>query len=409
MDLEQVYRGDVIEDPTIRQLYSTSMLGPYVQLFVLDYRRGYLGKDQVSWLTEALTNSTARFKVILSGTPFGVSTATLATVGESNGILDKSGKIYTASAAGREGAPGTVSMQIPPPVASLGWDDSGRLNLSLAAVIAAYQLLCLRRKADKRNGMESRMESRQSNSEEVSTAQRADIESERGVPDVNTCTAACQQLDTPGDSVFVSLSSETELESGIVILSAGACVPVAPGKPVEALASPEVMSPQEQKRKSLSNSNDSFDRRRSNPAGSRSGSTRNLSLLKDLEVETVEWNKEDSDVCPFAAVYDPCGSGKPICFEISVGTRGDGGGSDGRSPALPPVVLPYLGGKLLYIAPISPGHKNCTVPINKNTMDTYSTVVSLSDDGYSLDVRLLAVQKSQEHDVLFRHRLKIPR
>ena len=401
----------MVEDPTMRQLYSTSMLGPYVQIFVLDYRRGYLGKDQVLWLTEALTNSTARFKIIMAGTPFGVSTEGSVTVAKSR---DSVTKVCTEAISGREkereGSSGTVSMLIPPPVAALGWDESGRLNLSLPAVIAAYQLLCIKRNSDKRDEMESR----QSNSEEVSTAQRMDLGSERDSCDMNIDIVGSQRSDAFEESNIPSPhSAQTDIESGILILSAGACIPLALGKPGEATAVSEVTSALEQKRKSLSNSNDSLDKRRPPLAlsSSRSGSLRTLSVLKGLEGDLIEWNKEDSNVSPFAAVYDPCGSGKPICFEVSVGSCGDNGEErsltgviPSLSPALPPVLLPYLGGKLLYTTPVR-------VPLENSggkSLDTFSAVVSLSEDGYSLDLRLLLFQPDQEHSVLFKHRLRIP-
>ena len=400
----------MVEDPNMRQLYSTSMLGPYVQIFVLDYRRGYLGKDQVPWLTEALTNSTARFKIILSGTPFGVSTESIVPVAKSG---DSVVKVCTEGVSGRErereGPSGTVSMMIPPPVAALGWDDSGRLNLSLAAVIAAYQLLCIKRNSDKRDELESR----QSNSEEVSTAQRIDLGSERDSCEMNIDVVGSQRSDPFDESNIPSpYSSQTDIESGILILSAGACVPLAIGKPGEAAAVPEVTSALEQKRKSLSNSNDSLDKRRPPLAlsSSRSGSLRTLSVLKGLEGDSREWNKEDSNVSPFAAVYDPCGSGKPICFEVSVGSCGGNGeeqsltGGPLISPALPPVLQPYLGGKLLYTTPIRVPLENT----GNRSLDTFSAVVSLSEDGYSLDLRLLFLQTNQDHSVLFKHRLRIP-
>jgi hypothetical protein len=61
LDMEKTSGKDSTRSPSIgiHQLYSKSMLGSYVQLFALDYRRGYLGKDQVTWLTDndMLSNS----------------------------------------------------------------------------------------------------------------------------------------------------------------------------------------------------------------------------------------------------------------------------------------------------------------------------------------------------------------
>lgn len=61
-----------VEGPTIH-FYRSFCYGPDIEVFVLDTRRGYLGKHQGKWLRHALKNSQATWKIILSGTPLGMT------------------------------------------------------------------------------------------------------------------------------------------------------------------------------------------------------------------------------------------------------------------------------------------------------------------------------------------------
>lgn len=46
-----------------RFLYRSLMVGPTVELFILDCRDGYLGTQQAAWLKESLERSVATWKV----------------------------------------------------------------------------------------------------------------------------------------------------------------------------------------------------------------------------------------------------------------------------------------------------------------------------------------------------------
>jgi hypothetical protein len=61
-----------VEGPTVN-LYRSFFYGPDIEVFVLDTRRGYLGKHQGKWLKRGLKKSQATWKILLAGTPFGVS------------------------------------------------------------------------------------------------------------------------------------------------------------------------------------------------------------------------------------------------------------------------------------------------------------------------------------------------
>jgi phosphodiesterase/alkaline phosphatase D-like protein len=54
-------------DDKARQLYHVIHAVDSVDVFVLDTRNGYLGKQQTEWLSESIFTSVAKFKVILYG------------------------------------------------------------------------------------------------------------------------------------------------------------------------------------------------------------------------------------------------------------------------------------------------------------------------------------------------------
>ena len=58
-----------------RCAYRRLSIGPYVELYVTDYREGLLGKTQARWLQDHLENSNAVWKIVLCGVPFGVEVA----------------------------------------------------------------------------------------------------------------------------------------------------------------------------------------------------------------------------------------------------------------------------------------------------------------------------------------------
>ena len=52
-----------------RSLYRSVMLGPFIELILLDLRNGYMCKEQAKWLKETVGNSSAMWKIIVSGLP----------------------------------------------------------------------------------------------------------------------------------------------------------------------------------------------------------------------------------------------------------------------------------------------------------------------------------------------------
>lgn len=61
------------EEASTRHIYKSHRIGPHVEVFVLDFRNGYLCKEQAKWLTENLKDSTALWKIVLSGMPIAIS------------------------------------------------------------------------------------------------------------------------------------------------------------------------------------------------------------------------------------------------------------------------------------------------------------------------------------------------
>jgi hypothetical protein len=388
------------------------MIGQQVQLFVLDHRRGYMGKDQVAWLTEALESSSARFKIIVTGTPFGMSfletdslnggcsqrsirksymdaslvaAAVNANANAADDFLDdaecnddriasESTDTFVKSKDSTDlgvHAPASVSMQLTPPILALGRDEGGRLNLSLSAIIAAYQLTCIRRRAEK---MQVDVEVGPSDSDTFAQDSFAPRQN-RGV-----FTSGCDGEDMPQHEGLCSI----ELESGLLILSAGACVPMIDQRPTTEL--------ENRKRNSTTTRDGTKEAQRRATIGNRSSA--------DLDVF-----HSNGVVTPFAATYDPKGTGRPYCFELCVG-GGEGIGCVANGSFLP-VAIPALGAELLYTAPITPPPAT-SCDQSAPAIDTYSAVVTLSDEGRSLGLQLLSLRSSQQHSVVFNCELTVP-
>ena len=285
----------------VRQLYYTQMLGPKVQLLVLDHRRGYLGKEQVAWLTETLKSSPATWKLVLSGAPFGVGMSTVAAAVSAsasastsasasvNGSVAIDATVFEDEAAaetkdqaagegGHVAAASTneeehqqldeaedpsmhhsatmgVKMTLPPPIEAAGWDEAGRLKLSLQSVIAGLQKAAMK---DKREKLRFQHEKAESKTAEAGSGS-IPPDPVKALSQNNSGSAG-----RPDDDRLL-------MESGIVILSSGACVPEDRAK-VLAKASALPLS---------------------------------------------------AEVPPFVMVYDPCGAGTAFCMEICIG-GGDG-------------------------------------------------------------------------------------
>jgi hypothetical protein len=396
------------------------MLGPFVQLLVLDHRRGYLGKEQGAWLRETLSASTARFKIILSGTPFGATSSACHTETETPADVNKievatqvigpktlpscctsdsnyvptvvSAEIHSTGAA----PAAAVTMQIPPPILSLGMDDAGRPHLSLAGILAEHQLNCLAKMSGKYSG--SHPSSQNSSTSPEVTTKNADLDGN------NEIQARCHTNQEKNKQENVSCKGDEcptiYTESGILILSAGACVPHQDARSALFMGTVDQSAGVEELRSLSEREGYAFNSQKSDQHSK-------LNLRSHYEEEdNNDYNDVDSVIAPYLAVCDPQGAGRPFCVELCVG-GGEGIGGAAEAPPLPPLPIPTLGVTMLYNAPI-PIHSgkpdNVECPMSSSGM--YTAVVTLSDDASSLHLQLLAIRATQKHDILYRCTMK---
>jgi hypothetical protein len=59
-------------EDNIRHLYRSFWICREIEVYVLDSRNGYLGKEQARWLKDSLRKSTAQYKLIFTGRSFGL-------------------------------------------------------------------------------------------------------------------------------------------------------------------------------------------------------------------------------------------------------------------------------------------------------------------------------------------------
>lgn len=417
------------------------MLGPHVQLFVLDYRRGYLGKDQILWLTDSLVNSTARFKIILSGSPFGASTNSLDLIEKMDQLnrdlhteqqqtlsedvdallkplegvsfaseIDNAADPSVADAKSQtRDRPNSVAVQIPPPVEGDGWDKEGRLKLTLASVIAEYQNVYIQRRIEEEKNIQREKDSMTSSR----GSRRHSQSSSSGHGNVNLplpIEIESEEIHeklpnfVQSESNSSPLSFEYELESGIIIISSGACVPISKEKP----------PPTEPETSRFSGKSS----RKITPVVGSDFITDAVAKAVDVidESDISRINDKNSIVVPYAATFDPNKTGRLFCFELCIG--GGAGLDSGSESALPPVKLPYLGTQLIYTFPNGINHnedikksdiKSTEGSDSDSGIDprSCSAVVTLSDDACSLDLQLLGLNDSIP-SVLFQCKIRIP-
>ena len=388
----------------------------------------------MSWLTDVLATSTARFKIILTGCPFGASSQSVTnddvrederqtlisdSVGVGSAYLDStetndssSIEIAVANVAAMMkdsissgvNPPATVSMQVPPPIAALGLDDAGRLKLSLSAIIAAYQETCIKRKTSNTNiTTNDGMDDYAAFTQDSLALHYTPLESNKS--DINPTSA---------DNLSIML------DSGLLILSAGACIPVLDIKaPIEVEVIPQL---NESKKRLMSGAKEG-SRETSRrvppvvpplgdtypaPSSSSGSSVQDPSVNADVVV--TEFNRRDSLAAPFVATYDPKGTGKPFCLEVCVG-GGGGIGSD-LQDLLPVKMLPSLGAEVIFTANCNSDLVVMESEFARTAVCTagqsYSAVATLTEDARSLDLQLLALQSNQKHSIIFRCKLSVP-
>jgi hypothetical protein len=77
-------------EENIRHLYRSFWISKEIEVYVLDSRNGYLGKEQARWLKESLRKTTAQYKLIFTGKSFGIQFIDqLNSASSSSSLLDQ--------------------------------------------------------------------------------------------------------------------------------------------------------------------------------------------------------------------------------------------------------------------------------------------------------------------------------
>ena len=136
-----------VAEGSIRHFYRSHMLGPDVEVFVLDLRSGYLCKDEAKWLKEGLSSSSALWKVVLAGHPIALSASP-----ESTELRRPASRERTSIAMGDSGAVlprGSVQLDVPEVPENRDVDALGRAKNSLPYIIFSLQRTTSRKRAEK--------------------------------------------------------------------------------------------------------------------------------------------------------------------------------------------------------------------------------------------------------------------
>jgi hypothetical protein len=144
LSLDQSFPVYSAESAT-RNFFRSFKVGPAVEVFVLDFRGGYLCKEQAKWLKDVLNTSHALWKVVLSGLPIAVSFSP-----DDSGARPASCSISQGTVAASDAPPSIgdapvqkVQMQIPEPSDHKDIDELGRLKNSLPYLISSLQRISL--------------------------------------------------------------------------------------------------------------------------------------------------------------------------------------------------------------------------------------------------------------------------
>eukprot|EP01038_Epipyxis_sp_PR26KG_P006431 gene6431-8849_t len=128
--IDLAYPGSValpLEDLACRMLFRTVMLGIDVQLFILDVRKDYLGKEQATWLSNSLQQSETLWKIILVG-----SATSQVAVEQVEELIVKSASVESISSV-------QGSLSHSKELANEIDDQTGHLKGSLSHVLASFQ------------------------------------------------------------------------------------------------------------------------------------------------------------------------------------------------------------------------------------------------------------------------------
>jgi hypothetical protein len=165
-----------------RNVYRTTTMGPYIQVFILDARRGYYGKQQMKWLKDELKKSNYQWKIVLTGPSLGF-----------NKVFEMSSR--RGSRPFTNVGSGAVQMQLPEPAELDDVDEHGRPKTSLGYVVDSLQKHA--EKVQKDNSGEG------------------DFGEEKHDSNDNTSTVDDEEPEPDDGSV--------KIESGIVFISGGVC------------------------------------------------------------------------------------------------------------------------------------------------------------------------------------------
>jgi len=208
-------------ESSTRNLCRIQSVGPHVQLFILDSRLGYIGRQQAKWLKENLSNSSAMWKIVISGVSVGL-------VSESNSFSNQS--LVASIDTLDEPAPKGVQMQLPEPKELDDIDNEGRLKSSVQYVVASMQKAEIDHAAAEAAAALAEAEEhaeREETKEESANAPRPSLSSKVDEPHNDSTRALMEEvvanLDTVEEVVVEEKveSNEIVIESGIVFLTGG--------------------------------------------------------------------------------------------------------------------------------------------------------------------------------------------
>ena len=194
-----------ITESSTRNLCRVQSIGPNIQLFILDSRCGYIGRQQVKWLKENLSNSSAMWKIVVSGVSVGL-------MSDSSNISDQSVAVSDENAD----APKGVQMQLPEPKDLDDIDNEGRLKSSIQYVVASMQKAEIDNAAAEAEEEEEHAEKEGEEEDENGTSIKQNNTVEEVVEIVNPIEVSDE---TPLEEKLES--NESVIESGIVFLTGG--------------------------------------------------------------------------------------------------------------------------------------------------------------------------------------------
>jgi len=227
----------VVEEGACRHVYTSSKLGPGVEVFCLDLRGGYMPKEQVKWLKDALQRSTAIWKIVLSGAPVAIAVndghrAKAATRQRNkkkmravDGEEHEHDTAEIVAASGEGGAVGgggvRVSLQEPAKDERGDVDDLGRHKYGLPYMIASLQRAAERERQHLKQASVDESEAGAAMPEAVEAEATATAEAET-------------KAETPVDDASV-----VRIDSGIVFVTSNATGSGLPRLPFVASFDPE--------------------------------------------------------------------------------------------------------------------------------------------------------------------------